>query len=153
MASAFHSVVQEKLSEFYEQGVPDVFLRDVSLGEPLVPARANLVKVLVGVRRCGKTYRLYQEMHRILDAGKSLRSILYFNFDDERLKPYDASVLDDVVETYYAMNPWAKAKELTFSSMRFRKYPTGVRSCAAWSIPRLPQFTSPDLHLKCFLPR
>ena len=96
MASAFHSVVQEKLSEFYEQGVPDVFLRDVSLGEPLVPARANLVKVLVGVRRCGKTYRLYQEMHRILDAGKSLRSILYFNFDDERLKPYDASVLDDV---------------------------------------------------------
>ena len=114
MASAFHSVVQEKLSEFYEQGVPDVFLRDVSLGEPLVPARANLVKVLVGVRRCGKTYRLYQEMHRILDAGKSLRSILYFNFDDERLKPYDASVLDDVVETYYAMNPWAKSEGAYF---------------------------------------
>ena len=114
MLSAFHSVVQEKLHEFYEQGIPDVFQRDVSLGEPLTPARSNLVKVLVGVRRCGKTYRLYQEMHGILEAGYDLRSILYFNFEDERLKPYDVSILEDVIETYYAMNPWAKTEGAFF---------------------------------------
>lgn len=114
MLSVFHSVVQEKLHEFYEQGIPDVFRRDVSLGEPLTPARSNLVKVLVGVRRCGKTYRLYQEMHRILEAGYDLRSILYFNFEDERLKPYDVSILEDVIETYYTMNPWAKTEGAFF---------------------------------------
>lgn len=114
MLSAFHSVVQEKLQEFYEQGIPDVFQRDVSLGELLKPTRSNLVNVLVGVRRCGKTYRLYQEMHKILEAGYDLHSILYFNFEDERLKPYDVSILEDVIEAYYAMNPWAKTEGAFF---------------------------------------
>lgn len=123
MLSAFHSVVQEKLHEFYEQGIPDVFQRDVSLGEPLTPARSNLVKVLVGVRRCGKTYRLYQEMHGILEAGYDLRSILYFNFEDERLKPYDVSILEDVIETYYAVNPWAKTEGAFFFFDEIQKIP------------------------------
>ncbi len=114
MTSAFHSIVQEKLLDFYEQGVPDVFPRDVSLGTPSVPARSNLVTVLVGVRRCGKTYRLYQEIRRILNDRHDLRSILYFNFDDERLKPYDTAILEDVVETYYAMNPRAKSEGAFF---------------------------------------
>lgn len=114
MLSVFHSVVQEKLQEFYEQGIPDVFQRDVSLGELLKPARSNLVNVLVGVRRCGKTYRLYQEMHKILEAGYDLHSILYFNFEDERLKPYDVSILEDVIETYYTMNPGAKTEGAFF---------------------------------------
>lgn len=114
MLSVFHSVVQEKLQEFYEQGIPDVFQRDVPLGELLKPARSNLVNVLVGVRRCGKTYRLYQEMHKILEAGYDLHSILYFNFEDERLKPYDVSILEDVIETYYTMNPWAKTEGAFF---------------------------------------
>ena len=91
MISQFHSVVVDKLAEFYDQGIPDVFKRDISLGEVQKPARSNLVQVVVGVRRCGKTYRLYQEMHRILELGYDFESILYFNFDDERLKPYDSS--------------------------------------------------------------
>lgn len=114
MVSQFHSVIVDKLSEFYDQGIPDVFERDVSLGEIKKPARSNLVQVIVGVRRCGKTYRLYQEMHRILESGYDLESVLYFNFDDERLKPYDSSVLDDVVETYYSMHPSSKTEGAFF---------------------------------------
>lgn len=114
MISQFHSVVVDKLAEFYDQGIPDVFKRDISLGEVQKPARSNLVQVVVGVRRCGKTYRLYQEMHRILELGYDFESILYFNFDDERLKPYDSSVLNDVVETYYSMHPASKTNGAFF---------------------------------------
>ena len=53
MISQFHSVVVDKLAEFYDQGIPDVFKRDISLGEVQKPARSNLVQVVVGVRRCG----------------------------------------------------------------------------------------------------
>ena len=70
MASAHHPVVVDKLNEFYEQGVPAVFERDLSLGPLQEPARSNLVQAVVGVRRCGTTYRLYQEMRRILEAGR-----------------------------------------------------------------------------------
>lgn len=114
MASAHHLVVVDKLNEFYEQGVPAVFERDLSLGPLQEPARSNLVQAVVGVRRCGKTYRLYQEMHRILEAGYDLDSILYFNFDDERLKPYETALLDDVVESFYARNPQAKQQGAFF---------------------------------------
>ncbi len=114
MRSRYRSIIDEKLAEFYEQGIPAVFERDVSLGDVLEPARSNLVKVLVGVRRCGKTYRLYQEMHRILNKGYDLKSILYFNFDDERLKPYETEVLNDVIESYFAMRPQAKSEGAFF---------------------------------------
>ena len=108
MRSELHNVVVEKLEDFYASGIPATFERDLSLGDVAAPATGNLVQVIVGVRRCGKTYRLYQEMRRILALGVDLRSILYFNFDDERLKPYDVALLDDVVETFFAMNPKAK---------------------------------------------
>lgn len=114
MFSSYHEVVQEKLSDFYEQGVPTFFTRDLSLGKIQQPARSNLVTIITGVRRCGKTYRLYQEMQNLLDAGVGLSSILYFNFDDERLKPYETAILDDVVESFYARNPKAKTKGAYF---------------------------------------
>lgn len=75
---------------------------------------SNLVTIVVGVRRCGKTYRLYQEMSRIIQAGYGLDSILYFNFDDERLKPYDTVLLEEVVEGFYELNPEARAKGAFF---------------------------------------
>lgn len=110
VASKFHQVIEEKLSEFYEQGIPSLFRRDLSLGTVPEPQRHNLVQVIVGVRRCGKTYRLYQEMQQLLEKGVELRDILYFNFDDERLKPYETSLLNDVLESFYARNPQARTR-------------------------------------------
>ena len=57
---------------------------------------------------CGKTYRLYQEMHRIVAEGYPQDSILYFNFEDERLKPYEKELLQEVIEVFYARNPRAR---------------------------------------------
>lgn len=108
MTDAHIQVINEKLNDFYRQGLPSLFRRDLNLGEPQVPARGNLVQVIVGVRRCGKTYRLYQEIQHLLDKGYSLENILYFNFDDERLKPYDSSLLDQVIQEYFAKFPLAK---------------------------------------------
>ena len=103
-----NEVVRQVIKDFMEDELPEVFERDLSLGELQPPAKGNLVNVVVGVRRCGKTYRLYQEMHRIVDAGYPKASILYFNFEDERLKPYQPQLLDDVVSTYFSLNPEAQ---------------------------------------------
>ncbi len=72
------------------------------------PARGNLATVVTGVRRCGKTYRLFQEMRRVVAEGYPPESILYFNFEDERLKPYDPGLPAEVLDTFYAMNPRAR---------------------------------------------
>lgn len=103
-----NALVQEKILDFERQGIPDVFKRDLALLPIQEPNRGNLAQVVVGTRRCGKTYRLFQEMHDIVNAGYSKENILYFNFEDERLKPYSKELLADVVDTYYALHPQAK---------------------------------------------
>ena len=104
----FSSLVQEKILDFEKLGIPEVFNRELQLLPIQKPARNNLAQVLVGTRRCGKTYRLFQEMHDIVAAGYNPRNILYFNFEDERLKPYSAALLSDVLDTFFAMRPAAK---------------------------------------------
>ena len=105
-----NSIIAEKIQDFFDTGIPEVFERDLDLGAVQPPARGNLAIVVAGVRRCGKTYRLYQEMHRIVQAGYSFDNILYFNFEDERLRPYDSQLLSKVLDTFYAMRPQAKTE-------------------------------------------
>ncbi len=104
----FNTLVQEKILDFEQQGIPSVFERDLELSPIQRPERNNLAQVIVGTRRCGKTYRMFQEMHRIVSSGYDLESILYFNFEDERLKPYSKELLSDVVDTFYALHPQAR---------------------------------------------
>lgn len=106
----FNALIEEKLKDFEQQGIPEVFERDLSLGSVQSPARGNLVNVVVGMRRCGKTYRLYQEMHSLLKSGVSSDQILYFNFEDERLKPYSSSLFGDLLDTFFALHPQAQEK-------------------------------------------
>lgn len=103
-----NALVQEKILDFEHQGIPEVFKRDLTLLPIQEPNRGNLAQVVVGTRRCGKTYRLFQEMHDIVNAGYRKENILYFNFEDERLKPYRKELLADVVDTFYALHPTAK---------------------------------------------
>ncbi|WP_206538363.1 ATP-binding protein [Bifidobacterium bohemicum] len=104
------SIIREQQSA----GIPDLFERDLQLGDIQKPARGNLVRVIVGVRRCGKTYRLYQEMKRVIEAGYPERNLLYFNFEDERLKPYSKNLLDAVLEGFYTLNPNAREEGAFF---------------------------------------
>ena len=84
--------------------------RDLSLGRPLEPRVGNLVKVVVGVRRCGKTFRLYQEILRLIDdEGVEAGRICYLNFDDDRLRPYPPDIIGQVLETFYELHPDARS--------------------------------------------
>lgn len=101
------------LNDYRQTVLPDVrsglIQRELSLGAPLKPHVGNLVKVIVGMRRCGKTFRLFQEMIGLLDAGIPERNICYFNFDDDRIKPYQPDVISRVLETFFELNPEARA--------------------------------------------
>ena len=107
---AFNDLIARKIKDFEQQGVPQVFERDLDLGNPQEPKRDNIVNVVVGARRCGKTYRLYQEMQRLQGRGVELDRMLYFNFEDERLRPYESSLLADVLDTFYALYPAARTE-------------------------------------------
>lgn len=59
--------------------------------------------VLVGLRRAGKSYLMYQRIQQLMAQGHSAEEILYFNFEDDRLDNILLSDLDDIKTCYEAM--------------------------------------------------
>jgi predicted AAA+ superfamily ATPase len=59
--------------------------------------------VFVGLRRAGKSYLMYQQIHHLLQKGHSKDEILYFNFEDDRIFSLDVSDLDLIKVCYEEM--------------------------------------------------
>lgn len=100
-------IIAESIQSFSLDDYRPIVARDLDLGEPIAPRRGNLVKVVMGMRRSGKSYRLLQEMDALLASGVSPERICYFNFEDDRLAPVTPSAGDEVLEAFYARNPSA----------------------------------------------
>ncbi len=60
--------------------------------------------VLIGVRRAGKSFLLYQRMQHNLRQGISWDSMLYINFEDERLIGMTAQELNLILEVHGMMS-------------------------------------------------
>jgi hypothetical protein len=93
------------IAEFQEAALPALTPRDIDL--PAVPRKAN---VILGVRRAGKTFLLYQEIRRLLDAGVDRRDVLYANFEDDRLHPAGPDLPAALLEAFYRFNPAARRR-------------------------------------------
>ena len=72
------------------------------------PAVFNLVHIITGIRRCGKTFYLFQLIQGLLVRGVSRAHVLYFNFADDRLCPASPTLLSDVLEEYWRQVPSAR---------------------------------------------
>ena len=59
--------------------------------------------VLVGVRRAGKSYMLYQRIQQLLGEGKLWDEMLYLNFEDERLENFTAEDFNRLLECHQEM--------------------------------------------------
>ena len=59
--------------------------------------------VLVGMRRAGKSYLLYQRMQELIAAGIKPHEMLYVNFEDERLSGMQSGDLNLLLETHLEM--------------------------------------------------
>ena len=81
--------------EWQERQLPQFQIRrrDINLSSP------HIVDIL-GVRRCGKTYYMFQLISELLDSGIPKSNILYINLDDDRLQPLNGDELQLLIETF-----------------------------------------------------
>ena len=82
----------------YQQKVVDVAFQP----RPYVFEDA-LNYVFVGLRRAGKSYLMYQQIHHLLKSGHSKEEILYFNFEDDRIVSLTTADLDLIKTCYEEM--------------------------------------------------
>jgi len=72
---------------------------------------AGKINSIIGARRAGKTFFIYQNMNML--KRKKLRDrIIYINFEDERLLPIKKEELDLILEAYYELYPENKGKKI-----------------------------------------
>ena len=71
--------------------------RDITLDD-------NLNYVFVGLRRAGKSYLMFQYIHKLMKHnGLSIQQILYINFEDERISSFQAQELGLLLDAYKEM--------------------------------------------------
>jgi predicted AAA+ superfamily ATPase len=91
------------IKEFHEKELPELVRRLDVADFSMLNSRLNKVVTLVGPRRAGKTYFLYQIMTGILQGGADISDILYVNFEDERITPLKSENLQDLLDAYFEM--------------------------------------------------
>ena len=79
------------------------FISSVSFFERDYEFEDALNYVLVGLRRAGKSYLLYQRIHQLLEKGHRMEEICYFNFEDDRLGIMTLADLDIIKSAYEEM--------------------------------------------------
>jgi predicted AAA+ superfamily ATPase len=70
-----------------------------------LPLDSRKVVALVGIRRSGKTYLLYETMRRLEAQGADRRQMLYLNFEDDRLLPIEIGELDLILRAHEELYP------------------------------------------------
>lgn len=79
------------------------FVSKITFEERQYELEPNANYVFVGLRRAGKSYLMYQQIHHLLEQGHSLDEILYFNFEDDRIDALELADLDLIKLSYEEM--------------------------------------------------
>lgn len=97
--------IENLIAEQQQRPLPNAIAREGSL--PELPGKAN---ALIGMRRSGKTYRLFGEMRELATRGVPRSRMLYLNLEDDRLGTPDLRTLDRALEIFYRRDPLARTE-------------------------------------------
>jgi len=99
-------LIRQKIADGLAAPIPAHTHRDVYL--PAIPGKA---RVVVGMRRSGKTTFLWQCLAERVAAGVPRDGLLYFSFEDERLMEMTTGDLQWIVEEYFSLHPERRDRE------------------------------------------
>ena len=88
------------MGQFVERALPSLVPRQLKL-----PTDSGKVVSLIGARRTGKTFMLFQTIDALLRAGVERERILHINFEDDRLYPIETDQLDLILRAHRELFP------------------------------------------------
>jgi predicted AAA+ superfamily ATPase len=94
------TVLDQLISDFQERDIPSFTHRDIE-----VPWLKGKIDTIVGMRRSGKTWLLFQLISDLISKGMPKESLLYMNFEDDRVQPMTGDDLKQLVEIYFRRYP------------------------------------------------
>ncbi len=95
MKDAIKSIIKD----FHTLKIKETRPRSIKL-----PIDVNTIISVIGVRRSGKTFLLFNTIKQLLNKGINIEKILYINFEDERLN-LNVGDLDLILQSYMELYP------------------------------------------------
>ena len=83
-----------------ERPRPQALERDLS-----IPRNSGKVICLVGIRRAGKTFMLFNTMQRLIAKGIDRQQMIYLNLEDDRLYPVRPHEMDMILQAHGELFP------------------------------------------------
>ena len=109
-----NETILEKIRDFSLDLYKPILPRELDLGSPASPKAGNLVTVITGMRRSGKSYRLFQVMEQLESQSIDPNRMPYFNFEDDRLDPVTSKTSDEAIGAFHLLHPEAAEKGACF---------------------------------------
>jgi len=100
--------LKEIILENQNYNFPSAIERNVD-----IPTNLNVIISLIGARRSGKTYILYQKINKLLKSGIKKEQIIFLNFEDERIA-LNTENLDQIIQAYTELFPNINIKNTYF---------------------------------------
>ncbi len=91
-------IIKQLLRDFHTRQLPQVRPREYA-----IPLNSGKIVTLIGVRRSGKTFLLYQLIHELLKKTE-IERIIFIDFEDERLD-LQSGELDWIIQAYLELYP------------------------------------------------
>lgn len=98
--------IKEYLSDFQSKEFPKIIRRKLAL-----PYSTKIISI-IGPRRAGKTYLLYQKMQELMNKSIKKESIVYLNFEDPRLVGVTFKEVRDILKIHWQLYPESKNGKL-----------------------------------------
>ncbi len=102
------ATIKEVIRNFQNKKIASLVSRKIN-----VPLNSGKVVSLIGTRRAGKTYLLYQKINELRSAGLDSNKIIFINFEDERLT-FTTKELDLILQSYRELYPEIPLEECYF---------------------------------------
>ncbi len=97
--------------------------------EQPIPFAAGKIISLIGVRRVGKTFLLFQRIKKLLDSGVSRQQIVYLNFEDDRIWPIREGEFALIPQAHAELFPDLQEKPVYYFFDEIQNAPGWERVC------------------------
>jgi len=103
MEGYIRNVFERLIVDFHVSEIPKPRPRELKF--PSFPSSIRKAIVLIGMRRSGKTWAVYERMQMLLGGGLDKTKILYINFEDDRLSSMGTDDFQALLDAYFSLYP------------------------------------------------
>ena len=94
-----NSEIEEYLLDVQKKELPKLVERELKTDE------SKKIKSIIGPRRAGKTYFMYQKIKELLSSGVRKENIIYLNFEDPRLIEVNFKDIREIIKLHWQLWP------------------------------------------------